>query len=346
MPVKYRSDILLWFSVAVALLLVFVLRHVLMVIYASVLFAVVLTPVVERLQRFRIAKWHLGRGAAIMLIIALGVAIVALFVAFAFPPIVRDIQQLAKDLPDKISALMQRMHNVPVLDAIGKDTMQRHGGQVAESAVKAVPGVAGLFVGFVSFLILTAYFILDGRRAWHWTVSLFPPESGPRLEATMQRARDRLRRWLTGQLLLMFILGFLSVVVYGLLGIRYFTVLGVFTGLANIVPIIGPIISIIIAVTIAAFDDWTKVLGVVIFYAVYQQIENAFLTPRIMKATVGLPSLAIVLALAIGGELAGVLGALVAVPSAAVISELVQEYLIKPHTARRPERALDTASTG
>ena len=157
----------------------------------------------------------------------------------------------------------------------------------------------------------------------------------------MLRARDRLQRWLTGQLSLMFILGFLTFVVYGLLGIRYFTVLAVFTGLANIIPIIGPIVSIALAVTIAAFDSWTKVLGVLIFYITYQLLENAVLTPRIMKATVGLPSLAVIIALAIGGDLGGFLGALVAVPSAAIICELAEEYLIKP-SRRDPRLDIDT----
>jgi predicted PurR-regulated permease PerM len=106
-------------------------------------------------------------------------------------------------------------------------------------------------------------------------------------------------------------------------------VLAVFTGLANIIPIVGPVISVILAASIAAFDSWTKVIGVLAFYAIYQQIENALLTPRIMKATVGLPSLAVIIALAIGGELAGIVGALVAVPSAALVAELAEEYLVK-----------------
>jgi predicted PurR-regulated permease PerM len=132
-------------------------------------------------------------------------------------------------------------------------------------------------------------------------------------------AGDRLHS--TGQLSLMFILGILSFVVYGLLRIRYFTVLAVFPVLANIIPIIGPIVSITFGVIVASFDSWTKVLGVLIFYAIYQQLENALLTPRIMKTTVGLPSLAVIVALAIAGELGGILGAMVAVPSAAILSE-------------------------
>jgi len=248
------------------------------------------------------------------------------------------IQQIASDLPDKISDLVERSREVPFLNQFTPEWVQAHATGIAGSLVKVVPTMAGAVVAFFSFLILTSYFVLDGERAALWGISMFPPRPAERLEKTLLRAKARLQSWLTGQLLLMVILGVLSAVVYGLLGIRYFTVLAVLTGLANIIPIIGPVISILLAVVVAAFDSWTKVLGVVAFYAVYQQIENAFLTPRIMKVTVGLPSLAVVVALAIGGELAGIVGALVAVPTAAIVAVLADEYLVK-HEPAFPETA-------
>jgi len=76
-------------------------------------------------------------------------------------------------------------------------------------------------------------------------------------------------------------------------------------------------------------DSWTKLLGVIIFYAVYQQVENAYLTPRIMRAEVDLPGVAVIIALTIGAELAGLLGAIVAVPIAALIATMLDEYVVQ-----------------
>ena len=329
MAARHKSDILFAVAILVGLALIFRLREILLLIYVSALFAVVTTPFVQRVQK-HFGKRHVGKGIALVLLLAMGATVAALFAWFVLPPIFRDIHQLASDLPDKISRLQDRIQNMPWLDRISHESWQKHSGDIAGALAKAVPNLAGLIVAFFSVLIMIAYFILDGERAERWFISMMSPATGNRLHETMLRARDRLQRWLTGQLSLMFILGFLTFVVYGLLGIRYFTVLAVFTGLANIIPIIGPIVSIALAVTIAAFDSWTKVLGVLIFYITYQQLENAVLTPRIMKATVGLPSLAVIIALAIGGDLGGFLGALVAVPSAAIICELAEEYLIKP----------------
>jgi predicted PurR-regulated permease PerM len=330
MAARHKSDILFAFAIAVALAVTYKLKDVLLLIYVSALFGVVTTPFVERVQKLRMGKVHVGKGLAIMLLLSMVAVLATLFCWFVLPPIFRDIQQLASDLPGKFSRAQDRLNNVPWLYRITQQFWQDHVGDIAGYAVKVVPNVARLFFAFFSFMVTTAYFILDGSRASRWIISMMPPASGKRLTATMLRARDRLRRWLIGQLTLMLLLGILVFIVFGLLHVRYFTVLAVFTGLANIIPIIGPIISFSLGMIVAAFDSWQKVVGVVIFYAIYQQLENAVLTPRVMKATVGLPSLAIIIALAIGGALGGILGALVAVPSAAIVSELAEEYLVKP----------------
>lgn len=154
-----------------------------------------------------------------------------------------------------------------------------------------------------------------------------------RLEGTLLVAKQRVRHWLLGQGALMLDLGCSTALVFGLVGVRYFYALALFSGLANIVPILGPLISVILAGIVAAFDSWTKLIGVLIFFVVYQQLENAYLTPGVMKSTVDLPPLAVVIALALGGALAGIPGALIAVPSAALIAVLADEYLVKSDSA-------------
>jgi predicted PurR-regulated permease PerM len=118
--------------------------------------------------------------------------------------------------------------------------------------------------------------------------------------------------------------------VFGLLGVRYFYLLAVFAGLANIIPLLGPILTVVFAGLVAALDSWGKLIGVLIFYFVYQQVENALLTPRIMKSQVRLSSTAVLAGLLIGGELAGIPGALVAVPSTVLVTALVREYVAHP----------------
>jgi len=99
-------------------------------------------------------------------------------------------------------------------------------------------------------------------------------------------------------------------------------------GLFNIVPVAGAFISVALAVVVASLDSWSKVVGVIVFYVIYAQIENAYLTPRIMRSSVDLAGLAVLISFLLGAEFAGVLGAVIAVPSAVLVAVLLDEYLV------------------
>ena len=100
-------------------------------------------------------------------------------------------------------------------------------------------------------------------------------------------------------------------------------------GLFNIIPVAGGVITILLVASVAALDSWSKMLGVFIFYGIYVQLENGFLTPRIMKTSVNLMGLSVLVALLAGTALAGIPGALVSVPTAALIAVLMDEYFVK-----------------
>jgi predicted PurR-regulated permease PerM len=178
-------------------------------------------------------------------------------------------------------------------------------------------------------LILTIYFTLEGDVAYRWGLSFLPPENRERLDLALRRAEIRMGKWLIGQSCLMLILGMTSAVVYLALHVRYAYALGVLSGLLNIIPVLGATVSIVLALLAAAVDSWGRVLGVAVFYLVYLQLENSYLTPRIMRSSVGLPGLAIIMALLLGSALEGILGALVSVPTAVLVTVLIDEYFVK-----------------
>jgi predicted PurR-regulated permease PerM len=121
-----------------------------------------------------------------------------------------------------------------------------------------------------------------------------------------------------------------STITFLALKVRYAYALGVLMGVFNLIPIMGALISVSLALLVAAIDSWGRALGVLIVYLVYAQIENSVLTPRIMKSSVDLSGLAVLIALMLGASLAGVIGALVSVPTAVLVAELLDEYLVKP----------------
>ena len=323
-------------GIAILLYVAFVVRTALLLIFVSIIFAIIFLPCVEWIQRWRVRRWSPGRGTAILFFLAMVVTGIAVFLAFAVPPIARDANELTRDLPQNLQSLAQKAQQLPFGKAIASRLNEESVRQWMQTGVRQA---FTLFHGFVSgvmalvtLVLLSAYFMLDGQRAFRWAMSLVPRGSRDRLGDTLVQGAERMQRWLYGQLTWMLILGSLSALVFGLLGIRYFYALAVFAGLANFVPILGPIATVVAATAVAALDSWTKVLGVIIFYAVYQQVENGYLTPKIMRAAVDLPGIAVIVALTIGGELAGLLGAIVAVPTAALIATVVNEYFIDRHS--------------
>jgi predicted PurR-regulated permease PerM len=326
-----RADIAFFFALLVGLYAAWLAFDVLLLIYVSALFAVVLTPAIETIEHFHIGRWRPRRGLSILIIILAGMVLVALFFAFALPPMFRDLQGLASGWPQRSAELTEHLHRIPVLRDINVTALERPVTEAAGDVLGLFKQIASMVFWIFTWLVLTVYFIADGKRAFYWLLSLFPDGQRGRLEMTLYRSEARVRNWLVGQGALMLIFGCACTVIFGLLRVKYFFVLAVFAGVANIVPIVGPLASVALASLVAGFDSWTKLVGVLIFYFVYAQVEHAYLTPRIMRTTLDLPPLVVIIALTTGGVLAGVLGALIALPTAAILAVFADEYLVKPY---------------
>lgn len=328
-----RSSIVFFFAVLIALGLAWQMRRVLEIVYVSALFAVVLMPVVQRIQKFRIRGWSPSRPVAIIGLVITVVAALTLFLTFALPPVIHDIKQFAADLPARIPSIVAKMKKLPLADKIGVDSVaeraQNELSSFAGYLFASLPKWASHVLDIITAVILCIYFMLEGEFAYYYFLSFFPAQDRARLARTLEKAEHRMSKWLLGQGSLMLILGACSTIVFGVLHVRYFFLLGVLMGLFNIIPVAGGIITILLAAAAAALDSWSKMAGVFIFYAVYVQVENAYLTPRIMKSSVNLIGLAVLIALLAGTALAGIVGALVAVPTAALVGVLMDEYLVQ-----------------
>jgi predicted PurR-regulated permease PerM len=328
-----RSDIIFAFALALACYLVWLIRNVLVLLYVSALFAVVLSPVVRTVSRFHIGRWLPFRGSAIFFLLLLVFGGLIGFGFLALPPILRDLQEFGKEMPARLPGLLERLKHVPFAQSLDTDELssrlQDYVSNAATFMLLSLKDWAGKLFDVVMGFIITIYFILEGNHAYRWFLSFFPPEQRNRLDSTLQRAETRMGKWLLGQGSLMLILGLASMIVFLFLHVRYAYALGVLTGLLNIIPVVGAAMSIALALLVAAIDSWGRVAGIAIFYVVYLQIENSYLTPRIMKKSVDLPGLAILVALLVGSALAGILGALVSVPTAVLVAELLDEYLVQ-----------------
>ena len=290
-------------------------------------------PAVTRITKVNFRGYHPSRAVAIVLLIV-GVALVlAFFFTTGLPPVLRDLRSFSDELPQRIPDIAAKIRRIPFANRFGVDA-------IAQRAVGAVDTTASyLFTNVPLWLshlfdILTAtflciYFMLEGEYAYRFFLSLFPEPQRVRLDNTLKKAERKVSKWLVGQGTLMLILGVSSTIVFGLLHVRYFVLLGFLMGLFNIIPIAGGAVTIALAALVAALDSWTKMVGVIIFYVIYVNVENAILTPRIMRSSVNLMGLTVLVALLLGTALAGVVGALVSVPTAALITVFLEEYAVQ-----------------
>jgi predicted PurR-regulated permease PerM len=328
-----RSDIVFTFALGIGLAIVYQLREEVALLYVSALFAVVLMPVLRGVQRIKIGKWSPGRASAIIIILAVIGGAVTLFAVFALPPVIRDMQKFVKELPARGPEMLSRLKHLPFASRLDVSTLnaklQDYASNFVTYLVTSVSSWAGKVFKIITGVVLTVYFLLEGEHAYNWLLSFFSPRRRERLNQTLLRADVRMGRWLLGQGTLMLILGVYSTIVFSLLHIRYSYALGVIMGVFNIIPVIGALISMALVVLCAAIDSWMRVVYVLIAYGIYAQVENSYLTPRIMKSSVDLPGLAIIVSLLLGSAIDGVMGAMVSVPTAVLVAVILDEYAVK-----------------
>jgi predicted PurR-regulated permease PerM len=289
-------------------------------------------PAVVQITQLNIRGYRPSRPIAILLLILSVILILSIFFTTGLPPVLRDLRQFSIDLPEHIPEVVARIKKIPMADRFGIDAVaQRAEGAFTATAsylFTSLPLWLGHIFDILTTTFLCIYFMLEGESAYRFFLSLFPHDQRARLSSTLKKAERKISKWLLGQGLLMLILGVASTIVFGLLHVRYFLLLGFLMGLFNIIPVAGGVITIMLAAGVAALDSWTKMFGVFIFYAIYINVENAVLTPRIMRSSVNLMGLTVLVSLLLGTALAGIVGALVAVPTAALITVLLEEYAV------------------
>jgi predicted PurR-regulated permease PerM len=246
-------------------------------------------------------------------------------------PLVRQAREFARQLPamaERAQAyLVERgllAEPITLQEALEKAPVGPSADYVG-TVLGALWGVFGGLVGVVTILILTFYLLVEAAHLRQSLIRLFPRARRARVEKASRDITLKVSAWLGGQALLGTIIGVTTAIGLGLLGIPFFYVLALIAGIGELIPVVGPILSAIPAIAIAATISWNKALFVLIFFVVQQQFENHILVPKVMGRQVGISPVMVILALLIGGNLLGILGALLAVPTAAIIQVLFNE---------------------
>ncbi|MFI0447169.1 AI-2E family transporter [Actinomadura sp. 6N118] len=306
-------------------------KSVLVMIVVAMFLAVGLNPAVERLR-----KIGLSRGLAVAMVFLGVILFFAGFVASLVQPVSEQTTELRKSIPgyveklQKTDRLAEWDKRYGLLDRAEK-TVNSEGFQ--DQLTSWATGIGKVAVNGIfqtlTILILTLYFLSSLPQIKTFFYRLAPRSRRARVALLGDEILDRIGGYVAGQFTIAFIAGLTTYVFLEILGLKYALALALIVAVTDLIPLIGATIGAVV-VTLVAFltGSLTDVIICIVFYIIYQQVENYLVYPRVMKRTVDVQPAVTIVAALIGGALLGVVGALLAIPTAASISLLIREVVV------------------
>ena len=340
-PRAVLTVVVLVVAVAAALWLLWLTRRIVTWVVIAMFLAVALNPVVDAFQRWL----RLRRVPAISLTFLLGIALAAGVLLLLVPPLIDAGQQLADNAPGYVDRLGetrlvqeldQRYDVVDRLKEFVNDVPEKLGG--AGAAVSVAQSLLSGLLGGLTVLVLTFLFLIYGRQFRVQAIALLPRHTRDRYDVLLDRMYKSVGGYVAGNLLVSIIAGVSAFVMLKIFGIPAAAALAFWVAIADLVPLVGATVGAIPAVAVAFFSGWPIGVGIAIYFLIYQQVEYHFVQPMVMRRTTSLNPLAVLIAVLVGAQLLGILGALLAIPAASMIRIVLTDWWSHRHPPPLPEQ--------
>jgi len=292
-----------------SLILLWQIRSIIILLFISFVLMQALNPLVTRLEKIKIP-----RVVSILLIYIILLTALSFAIAGIVPILVEQTNSLVKSLPDFISNSKINEFKIlgesPINLSSQLKILENIPGGIAKTAVSVVSNV----LSGVIILVLTFYLLLEKKNFPKYGQKFFGDQGQEKFLAIVDNLESRLGHWVLAEFFLMTIIGVLSYLGYMFLGLKYAVPLAILAGVLEAVPTIGPIIATVLAGLLGLTISPLTALLALIWGIIVQQLENNIIVPKIMKSTIGFNPLVTILLIAIGAQLAGVGGAILALP--------------------------------
>lgn len=323
-------------GVAAIFLLIYLCRYVLFCLFTGIVLATALRTHIARVKRL-----GLSHASAAALVFTASLLVIGGIVAIILPTLVGQVSRLWDETPGLYATAYERLARIespalhrlaemlpPTLE-LGTDDAGSVRNVVA-TTVGFLPGstLSRGVLGTIAVLLFAFYWTLFEDRTLRSALLWIPVSTRSSVRDFIKAAQVKVGSFVRGQAWLCLIIGGLHLLTYWVLGLPYAIALGLISGMSEALPLIGPIVGAIPAILVASTIGFDKALWVVVASAVFQQLENHLLLPRIMSRSVGVNSLVTILAIAAFGVLFGVMGMILAIPLAAVLQLLLDRLLL------------------
>jgi predicted PurR-regulated permease PerM len=325
--------LLIALAVAVTLEVIWIARHVISWIVIAVFLALALDPLVGWIQR----RGKLGRAPAIVLTYVLLIVVIVGIGATFIPKLIDEVNGFVQALPNYVDDLTHGRGRLGFLETkyhvVEKVREQvENGGAhrllgLSGAALSVTKSVITIIAATVTIVFLTFFMLLEGRDWVERVYSLFPERSQERWRRVGHDIYRTVGGYVTGNIVISLIAGASATIVLLIMGVPYAVALGLLVGILDLIPLAGATVAGIVVVVVAFLHSVPAGIVLAIFVIVYQQVENHFLQPVIYGRTVQLSPLAVLISVLVGAELAGILGALAAIPVAGSLQVIVRDGL-------------------
>lgn len=323
---------------AAFLLLVYATRNVLGWILAAGFIAVALRPAVDRTQR-RLGR---PRWLATLVVFLAAFALFGALVALIVVPLANEMAHLVENFPQTLAdaragrgplgRVLERAHLRSLLES-HHEQIERYGSRVREPSVGVLRGAITTVAATLTIAVLAYLMVLQAPRIVHTVLAAVGERHAERVRRTGQQIGRTVTGYLSGNLVISVICGGLTFLTMALMGVPYAGVLALLVAIADLVPLVGATVGAVIAAGASFLHSTRAGVVVLVFFVVYQQVENHVLQPLIFSRVVRLNPLTVLVSLLIAADLAGIVGALLAIPAAGVIKVVIREW--RPAVSRR-----------
>lgn len=314
--------------------ILYLVKDILVWLIFALIISVLFNPAINFLTRF------IPRALAVALIYVTIFSIVGVSIYLVVPIFVTEINQFLQYFPsyfEKISPPLSSL-GIEAFESLEKftKTLESQLSVISSSVFSAIAVIFGGVFSTITILAIALFLSLEEQGLEKVIRALTPKKYEAIVLSILERSQVKVSGWFGARILCSFFIGLMTFLICYVLNIKYAVSFGLFTGVFNFIPIIGPIISGAIIAVIVATDAWLKAIFFVISFILIQQIEGNILTPVLTRKFIGLPPVLVIVALLIGGKLWGLMGALLAIPVAGIFFEFLRDFLKK----RKEEKAV------
>ncbi|MCK5476141.1 MAG: AI-2E family transporter [Candidatus Pacebacteria bacterium] len=332
--ISYES-IIKFFIVLFVLLFFVHLRGIIFVVFISMILALIMNPAVDKMQKKKIPR---VAGAASLFLSAF--VLIGILIYIVAPPLAKEVGTLSSNFPMYLENAgldysMISSQDITIDGSFDYKISEPFQNILFEASKVLKDMTSNIVVGILGFLggiltvilifVISFYLVVEKNGVEKFVRTLIPAEFRPQALRVINKIEIKLGKWFMGQLFLGLIVGLLSFVGLTILGVPYALVLAIIAGSMELIPYIGPTLSSIPAIIIAF--TISPLLAVLVFalYFIIQQLENYLIVPKVMEKSVGLHPVVIIIAMLIGGQVAGVLGIILAIPVTTITSIILED---------------------